>query len=131
MGDVFDRWRLNCGWNPWDDTTQDAAITSFVHSLDREGIPSSAYAELYERVLSVRARAIQDGRQIPQFGVELLISQWTGEYGLRAELRQREIDRGRTLMPNAETVCRHCLGSGWRKMGDDRTAPVTRCDHTD
>jgi hypothetical protein len=44
MGDVFDRWRLNQGWNPWDDTTQDLAIASWCHTLDREEIPYTAYS---------------------------------------------------------------------------------------
>jgi len=113
MGDVFDRWRLNCGWNPWDDVTQEAAIASFVYSLDRENVPESAYGELYERVLQMRAKAIQDGKQIPQFGVDLMIACWNGEWGLRAELRQKEIDRGRTLPNNAESVCEKCGGSGF------------------
>ncbi len=125
LGDVFDRWRLNCGWNPWDNNTQAAAIASFVHTLDREGVPASAYGELYERVLQMRAKAIQDGKAIPAFGVDLMLAAWGGEWGLRAELRQREIDRGRTLTANAETVCQHCDGTGFRFV----EGGVTRCDH--
>lgn len=130
MGDVFDRWRLNNGWNPWDDQTQMAAIASFVHSLDRERVPDSAYSELYERVLQMRTKAIQDGKNIPAFGVELMLSCWLGEWGLRAELKQREIDAGRSLQTNAESVCNDCSGTGFKNVefrpGYSTVAP---CDH--
>jgi len=129
MGDVFDRWRLNCGWNPWDDITQSAAIASFVYTLDREKVPETAYNELYERVLQLRATALQAGKQIPQFGVDLMLSCWDGEHGLRNELRQREIDAGRTLANNAESVCEWCGGSGWATVIKDGLAGVKRCNH--
>ena len=129
MGDVFDRWRLNCGWNPWDNETQDMAINSFVQTLDREGVPSALYQELYERVLQVRAKALQTGKQIPSFGVELLVSQWTGEWGLKAAQRQTEVEAGRTLMPNAETVCDLCNGSGWAKAEKGGIVGVQKCTH--
>lgn len=130
MGDVFDRWRLNQGWNPWDNQTQDMAIASWVHSLDREGIPATAYGELYERVLTRRADAITHGRQVPTFGVELLIAEWNGEWGLRNQLRQREIDAGHTLGANAESVCQHCFGSGWRDhVISGYKVGKRRCDH--
>ena len=128
MGDVFDRWRLNCGWNPWDNATQMAAIRSFVATLDREDIPASAYMELYERAINARVTALQAGRQLPQFGAELLLAQWSGEYGLQRELRQREIDAGRTLGANAASVCRHCDGSGFKSV-DYIGGGVTKCDH--
>lgn len=106
-----------------------AAIASFVHSLDREGVPASAYGELYERVLVSRSKAIQDGKTIPAFGVDLMLSQWLGDWGLRAELKQREVAAGRSLPSNAETVCQYCDGTGWREVGE--TKSFTKCDHKD
>lgn len=125
MGDIFDRWRLNNGWNPWDNKTQMAAIASFVHSLDRENVPASAYGELYERVLQTRAKAVQDGKNVPAFGVDLMLAAWGGEWGLRNELKQREIDAGRSLPSNAEMVCELCHGSGFKNIGGG----VVKCDH--
>lgn len=125
MGDVFDRWRLNQGWNPWDDNTQDMAIASWVHSLDLAGVPARCYGELYERVLRRRAAAITQGKNVPSFGVELLLAEWDGEYGLRADIRKSEIAAGRTLGANAASVCRWCGGSGFKPQGNG----VTRCDH--
>jgi hypothetical protein len=129
MGDVFDRWRLNCGWNPWDNATQMAAISSFVATLDRESIPASAYMELYERAIQMRTRAVQDGKALPAFGAELLLACWLGDWGLRNELRQREIDARRTLTGNAESVCRECHGSGWRTERTEGYSIARKCDH--
>lgn len=129
MGDVFDRWRINQGWNPWDDTTQDMAIASWVHSLDRENVPAAAYSELYELVLKTRALAIQNGKTIPGFGVELLLAHWTGEHGLRAELRRREVEQGRTLANNAESQCKDCFGSGWKTIMKGDYPGTVKCDH--
>jgi len=130
MGDVFDRWRLNQGWNPWDNNTQMAAISSFVATLDRENVPAAAYMELYERSIQMRTTAIQNGKSLPNFGAELLLACWNGEHGLRAEMRQREVERGRTLAANAESVCQYCFGSGFRQLDPaDYFSPVRKCDH--
>ena len=132
MGDVFDRWRLNQGWNPWDNSTQEMAIASWCHTLDLAGVPYSAYSELYERVLQRRASAVSSGKPIPNFGVELMLAEWEGEYGLRAQLREHEIDRGRTLTGNAESQCDSCYGTGRVLLKDDRGRVIgtgSRCGH--
>lgn len=116
MGDVLDRWRLNLGRNLSDDKTQLATIASYVHSLDRERVPASAYAELYERVLTLRADALRAGKQVPQFGVELMLSCWPS---LRSDLREREIRAGRTLTETAESGCPRCYGTGKEHRYDD------------
>ena len=131
LGDVFDRWRLNCGWNPWDDQTQAAATASFVATLDREGVPYTAYNELYERAIALRVTALQNGKNLPAFGAELLLAAWNGEYGLRSELRQREIDAGRTLEANAAAACQTCYGTGLRTEIIDGYSVARKCDHND
>lgn len=129
MGEVLDRWRLNQGYNPYDNTTQDLAIQSWVHLMDREGVPASCYGELYERAIVSRAATVASGKQLPQFGAELLLAEWTGPNGLQRELNDRAIRQGRTLTANAPAACAKCNGSGWRPVGEGRTAPVTPCDH--
>jgi hypothetical protein len=110
MGEVIDRWRLNQGYNPYDNAAQELAIQSWCASLDAEGVPHTAYAELYQRAVTTRAMAIQSGKSLPNFGVELLLAGWIGEHGLRNELRQREYDArvkaGRTLgtSPDADAM---------------------------
>lgn len=129
MGDVFDRWRLNCGWNPWDDLTQEAAIASFVHSLDRENVPEIYYGELYERVIELRKKALVNGKEIPRFGVELMLACW---HQLRVEIREREIERGRTLTGQAQSQCLDCEGTGMQIRRDAQGKALGRkpgCTH--
>ena len=118
LGDVLDRWRLNQGWNPWDHETQMMAIASWVSVLDREDIPASAYNELYERALETRAHALKTGKQLPNFGAELLLAEWIGEGGFRRELRQREIDSGRSLTSNVQSRCQRCFGTNMEHAFD-------------
>jgi len=84
-----------------------------------------AYPELYQRGFDVRQSKLQKGEQPPQMDATLLVSQWTGSFGLKAELRQREIDAGRTLGANAESICQHCHGGGFRFV----EGGVVKCDH--
>jgi len=131
MGDVFDRHRINQMQQPLDDGTQDIAIRSWCHTLDRHEVPWQLYGELYERCVRTRAAAMSSGEFVPQFGIELMVSEWPA---LEREIRQREIDSGRLLSQNAETNCPHCFGSGYRyKFDADGVAlGVTGkpCDHT-
>lgn len=129
MGEVLDRWRLNQGYNPYDNATQDLAIQSWVRLLDREGVPESAYGELYERAIVSRAGMVSAGKQLPQFGAELLLAEWGGPHGLRQELHDKQVKSGRTLTANAAGACGKCKGSGWMPMGEGRNAPVAKCDH--
>lgn len=131
MGQVLDRWRLNQGWNPWDNDTQSAAIKSYVYTLDAEKVPLTAYMELYERSLRSRVAALQSGKQLPNFGVELMLAEWLGPHGLRNELKTREIDAGRTLTSNAESICPKCDGTGMERTLDPQGRPTVRkgCRH--
>jgi hypothetical protein len=131
MGDVIDRWRLNQGWNPYDNDTQMLAIQSWVHILDAEKIPAEAYGELFERALSLRALAIAQNKNLPNFGAELLLACWMGENGLCREMEQRRINSGRYLGDNAASVCRHCHGSGWRTIKEGNYSFAKKCDHRD
>lgn len=131
MGEVLDRWRLNNGWNPLDDKTQMASIAAFVHELDTEKVPHQHYGELYSRALRSRIAAVQNGKQLPNFGVELMLAEWLGPHGLKKELQQREIDAGRTLTSNAASVCLKCDGTGMERVKDAQGRIGLRqgCDH--
>jgi hypothetical protein len=129
MGDVIDRWRVNLGWNPYDDKTQDLAIQSWLDILDAEKVPHDAYAELYKRALVTRATQLANGRQVQNFGVEYLLAEWVGPSGLRSEWHELAIHRGRTLPEFSSAGCEFCHGSGFRPIGESRTAGVKKCDH--
>ncbi len=131
MGDVLDRWRLNNGWNPLDDKTQLAAIASYIHELDREGVPYEHYSELYSRAIRSRIAALNAGRQVPQFGVELMLAEWTGPYGLQSELHNRRVEQGRTLTGFAQSQCPKCFGTGTEidTREDGTTVAKPGCRH--
>jgi hypothetical protein len=116
MGDVLDRWRLNLGWKVLDDRAQVATIASYCHTLDRAGVPPSAYGELYERAIERRAASITASHRVPDFGVELLLAEWHGPHGLRADIKKREVARRRTLPETAESQCERCFGLGVEEM---------------
>jgi hypothetical protein len=133
MGDVLDRWRLNNGWTVLDNKTQMATISTFVHELDADDVPHTLYGELYSRVLKTRVATLNDGKQVSlTFGVELMLAEWNGPNGLRAELRQREIDTGRTLTGQATSQCTKCFGTGIQTFFDDAGNVIGArpgCDH--
>lgn len=132
LGDVIDRWRLNLGWRPLDDASQEMAIQSWANVLDSERVPPEAYNELFNRALQLRALMFSQGKDAPKFGVELMLACWIGPNGLRSEARQREIGQDRTLTANAESVCQHCFGTGWRRTEDGYgVGTVSRCDHSE
>lgn len=93
MGDVIDRWRINQGWSPLDQASQQLAIMSWVATLDKHSVPHEAYTELYERAITSRAIAMQGGKTVPQFGVEALLAGWLGEHGLQHEYARRRFEQ--------------------------------------
>jgi hypothetical protein len=126
---VLDRWRLNLGWTPWDQHTARMAGESWIHSLDRERVPYKAYMELYERALGVRAKAMNQGREMPKMCVELLLSCWPQ---LEREIREKEIEARNMLPATAESRCPRCGGSGIETRWSDTGICLgagRRCDH--
>jgi hypothetical protein len=123
------------GWQTRTAQELDQTIRTWGEMFNHYQIPLTAYPQLYQRGFDVRQQKLQTGGDVPQMDATLLVSQWTGEYGLRAELRQREIDAGRTLGANAASVCKHCNGSGFKRVtGFDYQGGYTcvvKCDHRD
>lgn len=117
------------GWSTRTAEDLDPTIRTWAEIFGKYEIPSSAYAELYQRAFDQRQLRMRDGKEVPQMDATLLVSQWTGNWGLQADLRQREVARGRTLTTNAESVCELCLGSGWEQTVRDGYAGVRRCTH--
>jgi hypothetical protein len=129
MIDVLDRWRLNLGWKPWDFKTASMAAASWIASLNRQKVPAKAYMELYERSLEFRARALENGKQLPDMGSELLLSQWPM---LEKEIREKEIASKSMLPETAESKCPRCLGTGLEttySLTGIRLGAGKRCDH--
>lgn len=117
------RW-LSMGWRAMDKADSEPMALVWIEQLDNEKVPHTAYYELYSRSVGLRARRFEQGLKADDFSVDMMIACWPA---LRTELRQREIDAGRTLGANAASVCQRCDGSGWRPV--EGADAVTKCDH--
>lgn len=122
---VINKARLLNGWLTRTAQELDATIRTWAEIFADYQIPINAYPELYKRAFDVRQTKMQLGLTVPQMDATLLVSQWTGAFGLKAAWRQKEIEAGRTLGANAESVCQHCFGTGFRSV----EGGVRRCDH--
>lgn len=94
--------------------------------FSRYKIPVAQYQRLLDRAHSVKVRTLREtGKAIP-IDATLIIAQWTGEHGLAAELRQRDIDARRYLPDTAASDCERCFGSGIETVPGKGARP---CDH--
>lgn len=126
---LINKARMLNGWTTRTAQDLDPTIRTWFEIFAVYKIPVACYGELYQRAFDVRQKRMQQGKDVPQMDATLLVSQWTGDWGLRNALRQREIDAGRTLMPNAETVCDLCDGSGWARTDTGGRTGVVKCTH--
>lgn len=117
------------GWSTRTAAELDPTIRTWFEIFAEYKIPVECYGELYKRAFDVRQQRMQQGKDVPQMDATLLVSQWTGQWGLQNAMRQREVDAGRTLMPNAETVCDLCDGSGWARTEQGGRTGVVKCTH--
>lgn len=128
---VINKARLLNGWMTRTAQELDATIRTWSEMFARYAIPIAAYGELYARAFDVRQERMRQGGDVPQMDATLLVSQWTGSFGLQALLKQREVEAGRTLGANAESVCRHCDGTGYRTEFEGGYSVARRCDHSE
>lgn len=100
----------------------------FIKALDRYSIPFQHYRELYDRSIDLRSRRLGQGLPCDDFSADLMIACWQG---LKADLKQREIDAGRTLTGHAQSQCPKCLGTGMERLTDSQGRVVVRagCQH--
>jgi|GEM_PF-5569862 len=129
---LINKSRLLNGWMTRTAQELDQTIRAWHEIFAKYAIPLTAYHELYLRAFDARQRKMSAGQDVPTMDATLLVAQWTGDNGLRAEMKQREIDRKRTLGANAASVCRYCHGTGFRPVNPEaRMSPFTQCDHSD
>jgi hypothetical protein len=101
----------------------------WIEIMDKSEIPWQHYTDLYLKAMAVRMQAQRDGEQMPHFSAELMAGCWPE---LREEIRQREIENGRTLTGHAETQCPLCFGTGKEyRFENGQPVGVTgkTCDH--
>lgn len=115
------------GWRVMDPKDAEPMALTWIEQLDREKVPSDHYHELYTRSVGLRARRLENGLKCDDFSVDLMIACWPG---LKADLKEREIQAGRTLSANAGSVCQHCFGSGWVSSIEKGYQVSRRCNHS-
>lgn len=116
------------GWRAMDPEDSEPMAVVWIEALNRAGIPRQSYLELYYRCIELRARRLTEGLECDGFSVDMMISCWPS---LQKEIREREINAGRTLTSNAASGCPHCLGSGMRYVDPANPGQGIegRCDH--
>lgn len=131
---IINKARMLNGWQTRTAQELDQTIRTWGEMLNSYQIPLAAYPELYRRAFDVRQERMRQGGEVPQMDATLLVSQWTGPNGLQSDLRQREIDQGRTLPSTAQSQCERCLGNeaGFERLFDDQGNAAglrKNCDH--
>jgi len=107
------------------------AVQTWFEILQTEKVPAEQYDALYRRACNYQAFIIQQGKEAPDMSAQLMLAQWIGGNGLRAELERERIESGKYLPSNAESVCKHCNGSGFREVIDGKYKGVKKCNHED
>lgn len=126
---LINKSRLLNGWLTRTASELDPTIRTWHEVFRHYEIPVAAFDGLYKRAFDVRQSKLQQGKEPPAMDATLLVSQWTGEHGLKAELKRREVDHGRTLATNAESQCQLCFGSGYKTVEKDGYPGSVKCDH--
>jgi len=128
------RVRLGNGWNVISDTEAEPQILVWDEIFSRYRIPEHLYQRLYERAFDVRQQITRtEGiAKAPTIDANLMVSQWTGPNGLKAEIEREQIEAGRSLTSNAESQCSRCQGTGWEEVFNDEGKSLGRrkgCTH--
>ena len=122
MNVLAKRW-LTMGWRIQDPDDAKVMAIAFIEVMDRENIHYRHYEDLYRRSVALRADRMREGVRCDDFSADLMIACWPS---LRHEIRQREIDAGRTLPDTAASDCPRCYGVGMEVVPNHG---ARRCDH--
>lgn len=104
----------------------DPTIRIWAEVFNGYEIPLSAYPELLRMAIHGRAEMLGQGKSLPQIGAEYLLSLWIGPNGLKARLKQAQINQGRALPQDAAGACERCHGTGLEIIAGEG---ARRCDH--
>ena len=124
---VINKIRIAKGWSVLNASDAEIHAIVWLEVLNHAGVPFTAYDALYQRAMQTKARKMAMGEKEIDLTPEFLVSLWIGENGLGKELA--EAQGVKALPENAETVCKHCDGTGWRRVKDENYRGVAKCDH--
>lgn len=133
---LINQFRSMHGWKLYDRTEIAPIVATWKRILDFARIPVRFYQPLFLRATELRSSQIQKGERPSDFSAELLVSQWTGSHGLKAELERKQIAEKRSLPIASRASCPKCLGTGlvhkfnaWGKIVGVMTGTAGKCDH--
>lgn len=127
---VINKIRIAKGWSVLNASDAEIHAMVWLEVLNAAKVPHNAYDALYQRAMQAKARKLSMGDKDFELTPEFLVSMWLGEHGLGEELKRQE--KRTALSQNAESICGHCYGSGFRvmEMNDGYTGAM-KCDHMD
>lgn len=125
---VINKVRIAKGWSVLNASDAEIHAIVWLEVLNHAGVPYTAYDALYQRAMQTKARKMAMNDKEIDITPDFLVSLWVGENGLGRELADQQSVKA--LPENAESVCKHCFGGGWKKvdMGDGYSG-VIKCDH--
>lgn len=83
LGDIFDRFYQQAGWNVLTDEERDLRIATGLEVLGAADVPPKYYDELYRRAMATRAKRKSEGETVFTLSAEDLAVEW---HGLKNEL---------------------------------------------
>lgn len=119
---VINQVRALQGWSIAPATELEPICKVWWMEFSRFNIPAAQYQTLFQRAHDARIRHVNlnGPKNAPTIDATLLIALWTGDNGLAAEIRRREIESGRFLPSTAASDCEMCFGSGMRKQVNEQ-----------
>jgi hypothetical protein len=124
---VINKIRIAKGWSVLNASDAEIHAIVWLEVLNHAGVPFTAYDALYQRAMQTKARKMAMGDREIDLTPDFLVSLWIGENGLAKEWAQS--NEVKALPENAESVCKHCDGTGWRRVKDENYRGVAKCDH--
>lgn len=127
---IVNKIRMAKSWDVLPAGKADAYARTWADTLNIANVPPkpSIYRRLYEMAIERRIYCRETGLDVPEIEADFLASLWKI---LKEKMRDAEIAAGRTLPQNAESVCKHCGGSGFRTIKEGKYSFAKKCDHLD
>lgn len=107
-------------WRSRSHKENEATIAIWFDAMAPYDIPVDCYKPLLNRAIDRRQQIVRDlgPDKAPAIDAPLLISCWTGQNGMKADLERERIASGRFLPPTAASTCPRCYGTGFEEKYD-------------
>ena len=124
---LINKVRIAKGWGILPGEEGEVAAKVWIELLDTEGVPHTAYGELFRRAVTANANKRSQGVQPVEITPEYLLAFWVGSEGLRNEMAG--VSGADEEAETRKAECTVCEGTGWERQLKDGYWGVIRCDH--